>query len=130
MVKIDLDLKPGDAALAPDAALALYRAAQEGLTNALRHGAADRLRLALRRDGAEMLLVVEDNGRGLAPDWSERPGHHGLRWMAERVHALQGRFAIGPAPLQGVRLSIAVPIAAAAPATPAAAALASMPGAA
>ena len=134
MVKIDLDLKPGDAALAPDAALALYRAAQEGLTNALRHGAADRLRLALRRDGAEMLLVVEDNGRGLAPDWSERPGHHGLRWMAERVHALQGRFAIGPAPLQGVLLSIAVPItvpiAAAAPGTPAAAGLAPIPGAA
>ena len=129
-VQVDLDLAPGDAALAPDAALALYRAAQEGITNALRHGAADRLRLTLSRDGAEMVLVVEDNGRGLAPDWAERPDHHGLRWMAERVHALQGRFAIGPAQPQGVLLSISVPIAPAAPATPAAAALASIPGAA
>ena len=129
-VQVDLDLEPGDAALSTDAALALYRAAQEGITNALRHGAADRVRLKLWRDGAEMVLIVEDNGRGLAPDWSERQGHHGLRWMAERVHALHGRFAIGRAQPQGVLLSIAVPIDSAAPTTPAAVALASMPGAA
>ena len=129
-LQVDLDLESGDAALATDVALALYRAAQEGITNALRHGAADRLRLKLWRDGAEMVLIVEDDGRGLAPDWSERPGHHGLRWMAERVHALHGRFDIGPAHPHGVLLSIAVPIGPAATATPAAATLASMPGAA
>ena len=127
-VLVDLDLEPGDDSLATDAALALYRAAQEGITNALRHSAADRLRITLRRDGVEMVLIVEDNGCGLAPDWSERPGHHGLRWMAERVHALQGRFAIGQAQPQGVLLSIAVPIDSAAPAMPAVAALASLPG--
>ena len=127
-VHVDLDLEPGDAALATDAALVLYRAAQEGITNALRHSAADRLRLTLRRDAAEMVLVVEDNGRGLAPDWSDRPGHHGLRWMAERVHALRGRFEIGPVQPQGVLLSIAVPIDSATPAAPATAALESLPG--
>ena len=126
-IQVDLDLEPGDAALATDAALVLYRAAQEGITNALRHSAADRLRLTLRRDGAEMVLVVEDNGRGLAPDWSDRPGHHGLRWMAERVHALRGRFEIGPVQPQGVLLSIAVPIDSATPAAPAAATSASLP---
>ncbi len=112
-VDLDLDSDSDGAALASDAALALYRAAQEGITNALRHGAANRVRLALRRDAAELVLLVEDNGSGLAAGWSERPGHHGLRWMAERVHALRGRFEIAPAPApaQGVRLRIAVPIA-------------------
>jgi two-component system, NarL family, sensor histidine kinase UhpB len=108
-VQIDLDLKAGTLPLAPDAALALYRAGQEGITNALRHGGAERLRLTLLRDGGDVVLLVEDNGRGLAPDWAQRQGHHGLRWMAERVDALRGRFAIGPADPRGVRLSVSVP---------------------
>jgi two-component system sensor histidine kinase UhpB len=113
-LQIELDVEAADAPLAPDAALALYRAAQEGITNALRHGGADRLRLALWRDGADMALVVEDNGCGLPPDWSQRAGHHGLRWMAERIAALRGRFAIEPAEPHGVLLSVSVPAEAAA----------------
>ena len=103
----------GDAPLAPDAALALYRAAQEGITNALRHGGAKTLVLALRREGGELALELTDDGRGLAPDWQQRPGHHGLRWMAERLVALRGRFAIAPVEPHGVRLHVAVPLEAA-----------------
>jgi two-component system sensor histidine kinase UhpB len=109
-VSVTLQLDAADAALAPDAALALYRAAQEGITNALRHGGASAITLVLRRDGAELALDVTDDGSGLAPDWQQRPGHHGLRWMAERLATLRGRFALSAAEPRGVRLTVAVPL--------------------
>jgi two-component system, NarL family, sensor histidine kinase UhpB len=112
-VTVELDLRLDGAHLGNEAALALYRAAQEGITNALRHGDAHLLRLSLRQDGDQVQLSLTDNGRGLASDWSDRPGHHGLRWLAERVQSLQGRFSLGPAAPHGACLRIELPLAAA-----------------
>jgi two-component system sensor histidine kinase UhpB len=109
-VQIELDLDAAEISLAPDAALALYRAAQEGITNALRHGTADRLRLALHRTADTVLLELTDNGVGLATDWAAQPGHYGLRWMAERVAALGGRVELSPAEPRGVRLAVTLPL--------------------
>jgi two-component system sensor histidine kinase UhpB len=109
-VTVALQRDGAEAPLAPDAALALYRAAQEGITNALRHGGAQTITLALRREGGELALDVTDDGSGLAPDWQQRPGHHGLRWMAERLATLRGRFALAAAEPRGVRLTVAVPL--------------------
>jgi two-component system sensor histidine kinase UhpB len=109
-VAIDLDLQLGDASLGSEAALALYRAAQEGITNALRHGQARALQLTLRRDNGQVHLTLTDNGSGLAPGWSDRPGHHGLRWLSERVRSLQGRFEIVDAAPRGARLRVELPL--------------------
>jgi two-component system sensor histidine kinase UhpB len=55
-------------------------------------------------------LDVVDDGRGLAEGaLAQRSGHHGLRWLAERVHGLGGTFSIEPALPQGVRLGVSVP---------------------
>jgi two-component system sensor histidine kinase UhpB len=108
-VRIELDLALGGPLLPPDASLVLYRAAQEGITNALRHGHAGRVCLRLRRLDHSVMLEVIDDGRGLALDWSKRNGHHGLRWLDERVQAAGGRFEIEPQPAGGVRLAVHVP---------------------
>jgi two-component system sensor histidine kinase UhpB len=110
-LQIELALDAAGTGLSPDAALALYRAAQEGITNALRHGGADKLHLALRRQGDEVLLELVDNGSGLAADWQDRQGHYGLRWMADRLAALRGRYAIQPVAPHGVALTVGVPAA-------------------
>ena len=111
-VVIDLQVALGDAPLQPDAALALYRAAQEGMTNALRHGQATRvdIRLARRDDGVDLTLT--DNGRGLPPGGGAAAGtgHHGLRWLAERVQALGGSFALEAATPQGAQLRVGLPL--------------------
>lgn len=109
-VVIELDTALASTRLAPDAALALYRAAQEGITNALRHGKARHIRIGLQLDGGQALLRLADDGVGLPAEGTDRSGHHGLRWLAERVHALDGRFDIGPASPQGVLLRVAVPV--------------------
>jgi two-component system sensor histidine kinase UhpB len=110
-VSVDLDLQLDGNGLGNEAALALYRAAQEGITNALRHGDARVLQLSLRRHNDQVQLTLKDDGHGLAPDWSDRPGHHGLRWLAERVQSLQGRFSLTPAAPRGACLRIELPLA-------------------
>jgi two-component system, NarL family, sensor histidine kinase UhpB len=114
-VQLLLTTRLGDARLAPEAALALYRAAQEGITNALRHGQASRLVLTVQHAGGQVELSLADNGSGLAEGWQQRPGHHGLRWLQQRVAGQGGRFRIGAADGGGVHLAVAVPAAAAAP---------------
>jgi two-component system sensor histidine kinase UhpB len=110
-VSVDLDLQLDGNGLGNEAALALYRAAQEGITNALRHGDARVLQLSLRRHNDQVQLTLTDDGHGLAPDWSDRPGHHGLRWLAERVQSLQGRFSLTAATPRGACLRIELPLA-------------------
>ena len=113
-VDIELELALGDASLAPDAALALYRGAQEGMTNALRHGHARHLRVELRSDGDAALLTVTDDGAGL-PAEAPPSGHHGLRWLAERAEGLGGTFRIAGREPNGVTLQVRLPLQLAAP---------------
>ena len=97
--------------LDPEDALALYRAAQEGITNALRHGRARHLTLELQREVEELTLTLQDDGDGLATDWQHRPGHHGLRWLAERVQGQGGRLLVENGSSRGVRLTVVLPLA-------------------
>lgn len=99
----------GETPLAPEAALALFRAAQEGITNALRHGGAVQLRLSIGQDAQGIALELADDGSGLAPDWQQRPGHHGLRWLAERVQGQGGWLTVEPLQPHGVRLAVWLP---------------------
>jgi two-component system sensor histidine kinase UhpB len=109
-VRIELHAQLGERPAPPDAALTLYRAAQEGITNALRHGQATALHVRLEATDGGMTLEVVDNGHGLARDWSADDGHHGLRWLAERVEALDGRFALDAVEPHGARLVVRVPL--------------------
>jgi two-component system sensor histidine kinase UhpB len=109
-LQIELHTALGDAAPSAEVALTLYRAAQEGITNALRHGQARSLQVRLQAAPAGLALEILDDGRGLADGWSEQGGHYGLQWLAERVEAVGGRFEIGPRADRGVRLAVEVPV--------------------
>jgi signal transduction histidine kinase len=91
--------------LAPEARLAIYRAAQEGLTNVRKHAHASdvTIRLQYRRGGAE--LTVEDVGDAPSP----RTGAgYGLSGMRERAELLGGTLDAGPT-RDGFRLRLWVP---------------------
>ena len=80
--------------LGPSINLAIYRVIQEGLINALRHAQASHVDIAVQCDTERITVAVTDDGVGLGSSW-ERPGHFGLRGMAERVQKLGGTFSIG-----------------------------------
>ncbi|TCO71736.1 histidine kinase [Rhodovulum euryhalinum] len=94
--------------------LTVYRFVQEGVTNALRHGAPRRVRVAMElipqgSEGARAIaLAVEDDGAGLPACMAEG---RGLTAMRDRVYAIGGMLAIGPRPGGGTRLTAQLPLA-------------------
>src|SRR5579875_1672063 len=98
--------------LGPSVTLAAYRVVQEGLINALRHAKASHVDIQLDSTPARMRITVADDGVGLDPGWS-RPGHFGLRGLAERVERLGGVFSVGNREPRGVCLTAEIPLAAA-----------------
>jgi two-component system sensor histidine kinase UhpB len=93
-----------------EVALALYRAAQEGISNAVRHGHPGTLLLRVSLQAGDVALDVIDDGRGFDPDAPRSGSHYGLRWLAERVEELGGRLHIDAVVPRGVHLSARVPL--------------------
>ena len=97
--------------LPPDIALCLYRAAQEGLSNAMRHAKASRIELDLRLNGRYAELSIADDGVGLvAMGDKRRPRGLGLLSLEERTKFLGGRFDLSAEPGQGLRISVSIPV--------------------
>jgi len=94
--------------LGEDAALALYRVAQEALTNAVRHSGAAHCRLAIEAHAGTLTLCVEDDGCGLPPGGAPRGS--GLLGIAERLEMVGARLALAPARPRGLRLCATLPL--------------------
>lgn len=93
---------------------ALYRIAQEAVTNAVRHAGATRVDVRVWRDGATARAAVRDDGRGFDVEAAmSRRGDRGLGLigMRERVEALGGRLVLHSTAGQGTEVSVAIPIA-------------------
>jgi len=91
--------------LSPQTEVALYRIAQEALTNVARHAQAHRVLVSLARDGQLVRLSVEDDGVGFdAP--SRRTAGLGLFGMQERLSLWAGRSASTPARARGPASSL------------------------
>jgi len=95
--------------LGGSATLAAYRVVQEGLVNVLRHAQAERVSIDLRANGQRMVVSVTDDGVGLPVEW-RRPGHFGLRGLAERVEHLGGRLRVANHEPHGVSLMAEIPL--------------------
>jgi signal transduction histidine kinase len=81
--------------LTPAAAEALWRVAQEALTNVERHAQARHVELRLEAEPLAVVLRVSDDGRGLPAGAETLPEHFGLRGMRERVEGLGGNLTLG-----------------------------------
>jgi two-component system, NarL family, sensor histidine kinase UhpB len=92
--------------LPPDVELAVYRIAQEGLTNVARHAAATEVTIALERGPGSVVLRVSDDGRGFDGPPQE---HGGLRSMRERALLIDGALAVKPGRSGGVEIRLEVP---------------------
>jgi two-component system, NarL family, sensor histidine kinase UhpB len=109
-IAIDRQFATGLPRLTAEAALAVYRIAQESLTNVARHSGARRVTIALEPGADSVVLWVTDDGNGF-PGGAAPEGHGGLRGMRERAVLVDGTIAIGPASEGGVEVRLEVPAA-------------------
>lgn len=114
-LKIKFIEDPQEGDLVPDnQRVALFRIYQEALTNIIKHAHANHVVIHLRKQNDNVLLEIEDNGRGfrVPNDWLEfiRQGHLGLAGMHERTEAAGGTLEVQSDPGKGTLVSIKIPI--------------------
>lgn len=107
-VRIERSFSPGLPPISKEAELAVYRIAQESLTNVARHAGARRVWLSLEPSRAGLRLRVADDGHGLN---GVRPDGGGVRGMRERALLVGADFAIGARDGAGVEVTLDVPAA-------------------
>lgn len=88
--------------------LALYRTAQEALTNVARHADASVVSLTLARRNGAVELAVADDGRGMI--YAGGADRGGIRGMRERAVAVGGKVFIRSGPGQGTTVTLTIPI--------------------
>jgi len=88
---------------------ALYRIAQEALTNACKHSKSQRVLVTMTQEGQEVRLEVQDWGVGFDPE-SVETGHFGLEGIRQRVRLLGGRLSIESMLGSGALVQVVVPI--------------------
>jgi signal transduction histidine kinase len=81
----------------------LYRIAQEAIHNAVKHGHAKNILVALSNAEANITLSIVDDGTGLMSDWAKKTGM-GLRIMNYRARIIGGTFSIERAEPKGTQV--------------------------
>jgi len=92
--------------LPPDVELAIYRIAQEALTNVMRHSKATEATVSFSPERRVVVLTVTDNGEGLPEHVIEGGGLTGMR---ERAMLIGGELTIGSVPGAGVAVTLRLP---------------------
>jgi len=99
--------------LPPQTELALYRMAQEALSNIIRHAQASQARLEIEYASTSVHLSVQDDGRGFTPPESPAAlvpqGHFGLLGLYERAELIGARLMLQSAPGSGTHITISLP---------------------
>ncbi len=109
-IEITVSLGEHDPALDSEASVAVYRMVQEALTNVARYARATDVRIELRESGSALLLTIQDNGVGFAPDATRKTGAFGLLGVSERAYALGGSMQTDNPPGGGARIRVRLPL--------------------
>jgi len=107
-VPVALELPKKPLALSADQSLALFRIAQESLTNIRKYAKATQVKLALYEQEQQVVLAVQDNGQGFETDNIEVHGH-GIAGMKHRTQMFDGSLELDSAPGKGTRIEVRLP---------------------
>jgi signal transduction histidine kinase len=108
--RVEIEVGAGLGAVAPTVGAAVYRIAQEAITNARRHArGATRIMVRVEAEGAQVRLRVDDDGAVPGPRRSPSISGYGLSGMRERAELLGGTCAAGPGPERGWHVEAVLP---------------------
>lgn len=108
-LEISVDLEPLPPVIQADAALCLFRVAQEALNNVVRHAGVHAATVSLQQMDDGVLLVVADDGVGFDLKNPGKAMSLGLASMRERVRLVHGTLDVESAPGRGTTVSAWVP---------------------
>ena len=94
----------------PDAAIGVFRIAQEALTNILKHADAKSADLAIEIDDDTFILRISDDGRGIPPNRLQKITSHGLASMRHRITALGGSWDVHSPNSGGTIVTALIPL--------------------
>ena len=106
-VGLELHLQCDDVNPSMEVAEALFRSAQEALTNVARHAQASIVHVSLEWAGSDICLTIEDNGVGMADIADGRLGLVGIR---ERLRKCNGQLNLESGDLGGLKLVASAPM--------------------
>jgi two-component system, NarL family, sensor histidine kinase UhpB len=103
-------LDESDPRLPAEVETALFRIAQEALTNAIRHARAESVQVRLRRSASLVTLEVRDDGVGIGAVPPPEGEHLGMFGMRERARLLGGEFHAAPVSPRGTLVRVSIPL--------------------
>ncbi|MGF6772757.1 signal transduction histidine kinase [Paraburkholderia sp. GAS199] len=106
---LELHLPADDIKLDEQTEIALFRVAQESLTNAAKYARASKVSIGLEVGDDQVALHIADNGVGIMPADLNRTHTHGLLGMRQRVAAHGGRFDIRRGVPNGTDIDVVMP---------------------
>lgn len=112
-VKVSLEIAGDEGAATGPVATAIFRIVQEAVSNIAKHSQAKNARISLDFRESEVLLLVEDDGRGFEPDSLEQLRDSGrglgLLGLRERAELFGGTVEIESSPGNGTHIRVRVP---------------------
>jgi two-component system NarL family sensor kinase len=108
-IRVVVDQQPEFPQLKMESRALFFRAAQEALANVARHAAASNVTINLEADSERIVMVVADDGKGVAPVDLRKPGSLGLLGMRERFAAAGGGLTVERGSSRGTCLTVFLP---------------------
>ena len=109
-IECKLIIEPDEIDLNNKFSTAIFRIFQEALTNITRHAMATRVYVSLKESEGNLLLKVDDNGKGVTDKDLSSPESFGLIGMTERLHPLCGTVDIKGSPGKGTTVEAMIPL--------------------
>ena len=109
-IECQVALSPEAVTLNREQATTMFRIFQETLTNVIRHARATKVEVRLEEENGNIVLEVNDNGRGITQAELGDPKAFGLIGMRERVKYIHGEITIAGSPGKGTRITVTLPL--------------------
>ncbi len=109
-MEVNLTITGAERRIEPYLEVMVFRAIQELMGNAFRHGQASLLKVNLDLSEEQIRVIVDDNGKGFDPDTLQESKSLGLKLIQERAEMLGGAFEIESSAGKGTRVMFFLPI--------------------
>jgi signal transduction histidine kinase/ligand-binding sensor domain-containing protein len=110
-IRFSANLERIDGLFSPAAEINIYRIVQESLNNIVKHSGASQARVDIGRNAGQVVLTIQDNGRGFNTEKAvghDNGGGFGLKGISERARMLGAKYVVQSAAGQGTTLTLNV----------------------